>query len=145
MIVVIPSGASVVVTGQSTGGYLAVTWSSYKGYAHGDWIRTGGTPQPVPAQPPVLPATGTAVTTSSLNMRAGAGTTFTVLTVMPAGATVTLTGQSVARLPCGVTEEDVDLEVLLEGLALEQGRLEGVAQRADRISEDVVEHPDDRG
>lgn len=94
VIVVIPAGAEVVVTGQSTGGYLAVTWSGYKGYAHGDWIRTGGTPQPAPPQPPVLPTTGTAVTTSSLNMRAGAGTNFTVLTVMPAGAIVNLTGQS---------------------------------------------------
>ena len=94
VIAVIPSGAEIVVTGQSTGGYLAVTWSGFKGYAHGDWIRTGGTPQPAPAQPPTLPTTGTATTTTSLNMRAGAGTTFTVLTVMPAGATVNLTGQS---------------------------------------------------
>ena len=24
-----------------------MTWSGYKGYAHGDWIRTGGTPMTV--------------------------------------------------------------------------------------------------
>jgi uncharacterized protein YraI len=94
VIVVIPSGASVVVTGESTGGYLAVTWSGFKGYAHSDWIRTGGTPQPEPPSQPVLPVAGTATTTAALNLRAGAGTGFTVLAVMPQGATVNLTGQS---------------------------------------------------
>ncbi len=94
VIVVMPAGAEVVVTGESSGGYLAVTWSSFQGFAHGDWIRTGGTPQPAPPTVPDLPAAGTAVTTDSLNMRAGAGTTYSVLTVMPPGTTVTLTGQS---------------------------------------------------
>lgn len=94
VIVVMPAGADVVVTGESSSGYLAVTWSSFQGYAHGDWIRTGGTPQPAPPTVPDLPATGTAVTTDALNMRAGAGTSYSVLTVMPLGATVSLTGQS---------------------------------------------------
>ena len=35
------------------------------------------------------------------------------------------------------------MEALLEGLALEQGTLEGVAQRSDGIGEDVVEHGGD--
>lgn len=94
VIAVIPAAASLVVTGESSDGYLAVTWSGFQGYAHGDWIRTGGTPQPAPPTVPDLPAAGTAVTTDSLNMRAGAGTGYSVLTVMPKGTTVTLTGQS---------------------------------------------------
>ena len=51
-----------------------------------------------------------------------------------------LAGQSVARLPRDVAEQDVDLEVLLERLAFEEGGFERVAQRADGIGEDVVEH-----
>ena len=52
-----------------------------------------------------------------------------------------LAGQAVARLPRDVAEQDVDLEVLLERLALEERGLERVPQRADGIGEDVVEHP----
>ena len=52
-----------------------------------------------------------------------------------------LAGQPVAGLPRDVAEQDVDLEVLLEGLPLQEGGLEGVAQRADGIGEHVVEHP----
>ncbi len=51
-----------------------------------------------------------------------------------------LTGQPVAGLPRHVAEQDVDLEVLLERLALEEGGLEGVAEGADGVGEDVVEH-----
>ena len=51
-----------------------------------------------------------------------------------------LAGQAVGRLPGDVAEQHVDLEPLLEGLALEEGALERVAQRADGIGEDVVEH-----
>lgn len=92
VIVVMPAGAGVVITGTSSNGYLSITWSGYQGYAHGDWIRqTGSTPQP---STPPTPAAGTAVTTDALNMRAGAGTNFTVLTVIPRGTTVTLTGKS---------------------------------------------------
>ena len=53
---------------------------------------------------------------------------------------LSLTRQPVAGLPCDVAEQHIDLEVLLEGLSFEKRRLEGVAQRADRIGEDVVEH-----
>lgn len=94
VIVVMPAGAGVVITGTSSNGYLAVTWSGYKGYAHGDWIRRGGDTLPAPSAPSTIPAAGTAVTTDALNMRAGAGTNYTVLTVIPRGTTVTLTGQS---------------------------------------------------
>ena len=50
------------------------------------------------------------------------------------------TGESVARLPREVAEEDVGLEMFLEGLPFEERRLERVAQRADRIGEDMVQH-----
>ena len=47
---------------------------------------------------------------------------------------------AVARLPRQVAEQDVGLESLLEGLAFEQRVLERVAERADGVGEDVVEH-----
>ena len=51
-----------------------------------------------------------------------------------------LAGQAVGRLPRHVAEQHVDLEPLLERLPLEERLLEGVAQRADGVGEDVVEH-----
>lgn len=91
VIVVMPAGANVVITGQSTNNYLAITWDSYSGFAHRDWITTSG---PFPAPAPDVPVTGTAVTTDALNMRTGAGLTFSVVVVIPRGATVQLTGKS---------------------------------------------------
>src|SRR3546814_782318 len=51
-----------------------------------------------------------------------------------------LAGQAVGGLPGRVAEQHVDLEALLERLALEERLLEGVAQGADGICEDVIEH-----
>ena len=51
-----------------------------------------------------------------------------------------LAGQAVGRLPGHVAEQHVDLEALLEGLPFEEGPLERVAERADGVGEDVVEH-----
>ena len=51
-----------------------------------------------------------------------------------------LAGKAIAGLPREVAEENVGLEVLLERLTFEEGRLERVAQRTDGIGEDVVEH-----
>lgn len=91
VIVVMPAGANVVITGQSSNGFLAITWGSYRGYASGEWITTTGS---APAPAPGTPTTGTAVTTDALNLRTGAGTSYTVVAVMPRGATVQLTGKS---------------------------------------------------
>ncbi len=51
-----------------------------------------------------------------------------------------LAREPVARLPGQVAEQHVALEVFLERLTLEERRFERVAQRADGIGEDVVEH-----
>ena len=51
-----------------------------------------------------------------------------------------LAGQPVAGLPREVAEQDVGLEVLFERLTFEERRLERVAQRTDRIGEDMVQH-----
>jgi hypothetical protein len=51
-----------------------------------------------------------------------------------------LAGQSVRRLPRQVAQQDIHLEVLIEGLPLEESGLERVSERADRVGEHMVEH-----
>ena len=51
-----------------------------------------------------------------------------------------LAGQAVGRLEAHVAEEDVDLEPLLDGLALQERGLEGVPVGGDELGEDVVQH-----
>jgi hypothetical protein len=53
------------------------------------------------------------------------------------------TGKAIAGFPAHITEENIDAEVLLEGLSFEKGTFEGVAQGADDIGEDVIEHTAD--
>lgn len=94
VMVVMPAGAQVTLTGQSSNGFRSLTYSGFSGWASASYLQVQGTtPQNPPVQP-MTPAAGTATTTDALNLRAGAGTSFTVITVMPRGATVTLTGQS---------------------------------------------------
>lgn len=85
VIAVMPRGAKVVLTGETSGSFVALSWNGQGGWAHRDWIAIDGS-QPAPVE--------TAATTADLNLRAGPGTTYAVLAVMPEGATVTLTGQT---------------------------------------------------
>ena len=95
-ILVLPAGAKLTVTGTSSNGYLAVTYGGYSGYAHRDWIRTSSPPPvvaPAPTAVPSKPVTSSSgKITESLNLRSKASTTSSVILVMPAGATVSLTG-----------------------------------------------------
>lgn len=100
-ILVMPAGSQVTITGTSSGGFLAVIYGGYSGYAHGDWIRRSSsttpppTAAPAPTQVPNIPSpTGSARVTEGLNLRAQANTSSAVMAVMPAGATVTLTGSA---------------------------------------------------
>ena len=51
-----------------------------------------------------------------------------------------LAGEAVGGLEAHVAQEDVDLEPLLDGLALQQRGLEGVPVGGDELGEDVVQH-----
>ena len=91
IILVLPAGASVSITGDITNGFYPLTYNGTQGYAHGDWISfgdssgTGSMPS----------ATGTSyVIDGALNLRSGPSTGNSVITVMPNGATVSLTGES---------------------------------------------------
>ena len=51
-----------------------------------------------------------------------------------------LAGQAVAGLPGHVTEEHVDLEALLYGLALEERPSKERTDGADDVDEEMIEH-----
>ncbi len=95
VITVMPAGATVTLTGQQANGFVSLTYQGTAGWAASQYLTSGapssgdagGDTGATPA-----PSAGTAVTTTSLNLRSGAGTNYGVIAVMPAGATVTLTG-----------------------------------------------------
>lgn len=92
IITTMPTGATVTINGGAESSFYPVTYNGMSGYAHGDWLSIGGsgsTP-PVSSDGP----TGTATVTSALNLRSGPSTGNSILTVMPAGASISLTGES---------------------------------------------------
>ena len=96
VIITMPAGAEVTLTGGGQNGFRPVTWNGYDGWAFGAYLDSGAGPPPAPApepDPEPAPATN-GETTDSLNLRAGPATSFTVLTVIPRGAKVVLTGES---------------------------------------------------
>ena len=92
IITTMPPGATVTINGDAEGGFYPVTYNGMSGYAHGDWISIGGSG----STPPVSNdgPSGTATVTSALNLRSGPSTGNSILTVMPAGASISLTGES---------------------------------------------------
>lgn len=91
IILVMPAGASVTITGDLTNGFYPLTYKGTQGYGHSDWISFGGSS----SSGSTTSATGTAyVIDGALNLRSGPSTGNSVITVMPNGAAVSLTGQS---------------------------------------------------
>lgn len=89
VLTVMPTGASVTITGALTNGYYPVRFGSTNGFAAGAYLQIGSVPTPSPTTPSGQSAT---VIGGALNLRSGPGTNFSVITVMPNGATVTITG-----------------------------------------------------
>jgi uncharacterized protein YraI len=83
VLLVMPAGAGVDVTGDPDGGFYPVTYGGTDGWASGDYLSFGGGG-----------GSGSATTTDFLNLRAGPSLDAAVLTVMPPGVAVTLTGGS---------------------------------------------------
>jgi len=92
ILAVMPPGAAVTLMGESTNGFERVTYNGTSGWAFGAYLSDGTATAPAPS--PTLTDGATTATTTDLNLRDGPGTGFAVLAVMPAGATVTLTGGS---------------------------------------------------
>src|SRR5688500_4236651 len=83
---VIPKGAGVTSLGGSRNGYRKVAYQGTPGWAHGDYLETtngGSTDSPV--------VVGTALTTTSVNMRTGPSTGDPVLFVLEEGRRVEVT------------------------------------------------------
>jgi len=85
VVLVMPEGATVEITGSAIGDWYPVAYGGSVGYAFAAYLQLSA--------PEVVPG-ASARTTDSLNLRAGPGTSFAVLAVMPASAVVVLTGNA---------------------------------------------------
>jgi D-alanyl-D-alanine carboxypeptidase len=83
-----PGNASVTLLGESSGGYVKVTYQGTTGWASSTYIQTGGS-----SGAPSGSGTATVID-GSLNLRASASMSSSVLLVMPDGATVRLNGDT---------------------------------------------------
>ncbi len=81
---VMPAGSDVRLTGEARDGWVAVEFGGTAGWAYAAFLDAGGG---------AVPGADQATVTSELNLRSGPSTTDPVLGVMPAGATVMLTGE----------------------------------------------------
>ncbi|MCA9859727.1 MAG: SH3 domain-containing protein, partial [Thermomicrobiales bacterium] len=92
VITVMPDGATVTITGSLQNGFYPVRYGTINGYASATYLQIDGT-SPSPTPTPTAPVIDTAtVIDGALNLRSGPGTNYSVLTLMPDGATVGITG-----------------------------------------------------
>jgi uncharacterized protein YgiM (DUF1202 family) len=93
-----PSGESVEIMGGAQNGFAPVRYNGTKGWASNSFLGSGGsTPQPDPdpvPDPGSGAVVGQKVTTGALNLRSGPGTSYSVVTVLPPGTQVDITGSA---------------------------------------------------
>jgi uncharacterized protein YraI len=92
VILVMPQGATVTLTGNSQNGFVSVAYQGRDGWAHSSYLSDGGGSSSEAAPAASAAPSDTARTTSALNLRSGPGTGNSVILVMPSGATVSVTG-----------------------------------------------------
>jgi uncharacterized protein YraI len=100
VLLVMPAGVEVGLTGEREAGFAEVVYGGVRGWAFSTYLDDGDLGQVPPSAPPAnpfgyappAPGSGTAIVTEDLNLRTAASTDADVRDVMPAGATVTLTG-----------------------------------------------------
>lgn len=80
---VIPKGGLVQLTGDSQNGFRSVIYDGQTGWAHGDYLNTGGGQPPPPGGAP-----NNARTTAAVNFREGPSLSARVLAVLPAGTPI---------------------------------------------------------
>lgn len=80
VLVTMPSSASVTLLENSTNGWAKIKYSSYTGYCVTDYLNA----------PSGSLVSMTGKTTSEVNLRSGKGTSYSVLTVVPKSATVSV-------------------------------------------------------
>lgn len=97
IILVVPRGATVSLTGSTSNGFSSVSYQGSNGWIYTQFLGTVGAGDGGGgdgSQDPGSGNAGSATTTSSLNLRVGPSTTARVILVMPSGAGVTLTGNT---------------------------------------------------
>ena len=100
VLTVMPAGVEVELTGDREAGFAEVVYAGVRGWAFSTYLDDGDLGQVPPSAPPSNPSgyappqpgSGTAVVTEDLSLRTAASTAADVHDVIPAGATVTLTG-----------------------------------------------------
>jgi len=111
VLVVMPDAASLELTGSTSNGFYEVVYNGQTGWAYGEYVSQSGpttsepeeqtTPEPtaVPDDSEDTPATETGptgtvyVAVNALNLRSGAATSSSVVTVLSRGTSATLTGE----------------------------------------------------
>lgn len=96
VILVMRSGSAVTLTGQSSNGFVSVDYNGTSGWAYESYLSSsgGGSSSSGSDSGATSSATGTAYTTTGVNLRSGAGTSYSIITVVPTGAAVTLRGST---------------------------------------------------
>ncbi len=89
VLLVIPNGATVTITGAQQSGFYPVTYNGTRGFASSTYLQIGSGPSPTATATPV---SRTAWTTANLNLRSGASSTASVVLVIPNGSQITVTG-----------------------------------------------------
>jgi uncharacterized protein YraI len=94
ILAVMPTGAAVSLSGNSSNGFLKLTYNGLEGWGFSDYIGGPDTAssRDTGASTPGGDKTGSATTTSDLNLRSGPSTGNSVIMVIPYGATVDLLG-----------------------------------------------------
>jgi uncharacterized protein YraI len=85
VLMVMPSGATVGLTGASSGDFVGVSYGGQEGWAAAAYLQAGEADGAT---------TVTLIVTDTLNLRAGPRTSDSILTVMPVGAHVEASGET---------------------------------------------------
>lgn len=85
VLAVMPRGSTVSIISGPTGGWYQVTFQGTTGWASAQYLTIDSNPDP--GEPT---GSGTATVKSNLNLRSGPGTSYSVLTVLPSAAKVTV-------------------------------------------------------
>jgi uncharacterized protein YraI len=93
IILVMPEGSHVDLTGDSDNGFLGVVYRGTYGWAHSDYLDGGTSAADDGGDSlPTGDGGGSATVDSALNLRTGPGTSYSIILVMSGGADVELTG-----------------------------------------------------
>jgi uncharacterized protein YraI/peptidoglycan/xylan/chitin deacetylase (PgdA/CDA1 family) len=88
VLMVIPAGTTVAVTGEEEKGFFPVSYADTEGWVSSDHLEFVETPVVTPDPGPTAPPTGEAVAVESLNLREGPGQEYLSIKMIEAGEVV---------------------------------------------------------